>query len=68
MWAWAGLHQGITSAYRYLDDFFMIDRVEPESSIDPDYTPFVGVALPGTLRRTDRANGWTPGRYYEGDD
>ena len=28
-------YPGITSAYRYLDDFFMIDRVEPESSDDP---------------------------------
>ena len=61
-------YPGVTSAYQYLDNFFMIERVEPESGADPEYIPSVGVALPGTLRRSDRANGWTPGRYYEGDD
>ena len=59
---------GVTSAYQYLDNFFMLERVEPESGTDPEYIPSVGIALPGTLRRSDRANGWIPRRYYEGDD
>ena len=61
-------YPGITSTYQYLDDVFMIESAEPESSADPDYISSVGVTLPGTLRRSDRANGWTPGRYFEGDD
>jgi hypothetical protein len=39
-----------------------------EPSSEPDYTPSVEVELPGTLRRSARFNGWTLGKYFEGDD
>ena len=61
-------YPGVTSTYQYLDNFFMLERVETESGTDLEYIPYVGISLPRTLRRTDRANGWTPGRYYEDDD
>jgi hypothetical protein len=45
--------------------FSMTDMtLEPS---EPDYTPSVEVVLPGTLRRFARFNGWTPGKYFEGE-
>jgi hypothetical protein len=38
------------------------------SSSDSEYKPHGRIILLGTLRRTSRYSGWTPGKYYEGDD
>jgi hypothetical protein len=59
---------GVTETYQYLDSYFSMTDMTLEPRSEPNYTPSVEVVLPGMLRRSARFNGWTPGKYFEGDN
>jgi hypothetical protein len=53
--------------FQSLDSFFAGSEMEKEPVVDPTYASPQPVALPGTLQRSARFNGYVPGRYYESD-
>jgi len=61
-------YDGLAEAYQHLGSYFAMSDLTLEMSADLEYIPPGGVTLPGTLRRTSRYSGWTPEKYYEGDD
>ena len=61
-------YDNATAAYQYLDSYFAMTDLTLEPSSDSDYVLKIKVDLPGTLQRTSRYSGWTPGKYYEADE
>ena len=61
-------HDSAAAAYQYLDSYFTMTNLTLEPSTDFDYVPERKVDLPGTLRRSSRYSGWTPGKYYKADE
>ena len=59
-------YDSAATAYQYLDSYFTMTNLTLDS--DLDYVPERKVDLPGTLRRSSRYSGWTPGKYYEADE
>jgi hypothetical protein len=53
--------------FQCLDSVFARTEMEKEPVVDPTYASHGPVALPGTLRRSARFNGYVPGRYYKSD-
>lgn len=57
----------VGDAFQYIDSFFAMGEMKLESTSEPEVVTPLAVAYPDTVRRTSRAHGWTPGKYYESD-